>query len=469
MMDTNNPQNHARHQVGLTVALIILISAATLATGPIRESSAQADAPSWSYTGSLNIARVYHTATLLSDGKLLVAGGGNFFSGNAFHPLDSAELYDPVTGTWSITGSLKVPRSSHTATLLRDGKVLVVGGGGNDSIFDSAELYDPKEGKWRVTGSLNTARYFHTATLLENGKVLVAGGYDEVTDSLNTAELYDPDTGTWSFTGNLNTDSDGPPTATLLQNGEVLILRRFSAELYDPDTGTWSTISSLSRNIGFGHTATLLPDGRILVVGGEYGGPVNPAELYDPNTGTWSSTGPLNRARSNHTATLLPNGKVLVAGGVMYRVSGGLTFGVQLDNSELYDPDTGTWSFTSKLNDPRSHHTATLLPDGKALIVGGLPNGLNSVELGYNFAAVTPPTIIMASVSGKKMIIAGENFDDGAVILINGEEQKTRNDDQNPQTTLIGKKAGKRIKPGDRVQVRNPAGTLSEQFIFTGS
>lgn len=453
----------ARHAVVL--ALVGLFGASTLATGPIRPASARADASSWSYTGSLNTPRSYHTATLLSDGKILVAGGGSFL-GNAFHPLDSAELYDPVTGTWSITGRLKVPRNFHTATLLRDGRLLLVAGafGAN-----SAELYDPKKGKWSRTQSLQGARYGHTATLLGNGKLLVAGGYDELTDPINTAELYDPDTGTWSLTGNLNTDSDGPPTATLLQNGKVLILRRGeSPELYDPDAGKWSIISSPSRNIGFGHTATLLLDGRILLAGGEYLGPINSAELYDPNTGTWSSTGPLNTARSYHTATLLPNGKVLVAGGVVYRSSSGVTFGVQLANSELYDPDTGTWSFTSKLNDPRSGHTATLLPDGKVLIVGGLPNGLNTVELGYNFPAVAPPTIIMASVSGKKLIIAGENFEDGAVIVLNGKEQKTANDEQNPKTTLIGKKAGKKIRPGDTLQVRNPNGTLSQEFTFTG-
>jgi hypothetical protein len=469
MMHTNNSQNHAQRHVGLVLALVGLISAATPVTGPTRSASAQTDASSWSYTGSLNIARLYHTATLLSDGKILVAGGA---SGIDFDHLKSAELYDPVTETWRITGRLKVPRSFHTATLLRDGRVLVAGGARSGSA-GSAELYDPKEGKWRVTGRLNEPRFGHTATLLENGKVLLAGGYDELTDALNTAELYDPDTGTWSFTGNLNTPSDGPPTATLLQNGKVLILRRGAPELYDPDTGTWSTISSPSRHIGSGHTATLLPDGRVLLAGGEFIGPINPAELYDPNTGTWSSTGPLNRARFYHTATLLPNKKVLVAGGEIYRVSGGVTFGVQLDHSELYDPDTGTWSFTSKLNTPRSGHTATLLPEGKALIVGGLHNGLNSVEhsveLGYNFAAVTPPTIMMASVSGKSLIIVGENFDGGAVILINGEEQKTRNDDQQPLTTLIGKKAGKKIKAGDLLQVRNPGGSLSEEFTFTGS
>jgi hypothetical protein len=142
----------------------------------------------------------------------------------------------------------------------------------------------------------------------------------------------------------------------------------------------------------------------------------------------------------------------------------------------LYDPDTETWSFAGHFNTPRGSHTATILPDGKLLLVGGFwfPDGstsrsLASVELGNAFAAVTPPKITMASVAGKKLIVAGENFYPDSVILINGEEQKTRNDDQNPGTTLIGKKAGKKIKPGDRLQVRNPDGPLSEEFIFTGS
>ncbi|HSF24930.1 MAG TPA: kelch repeat-containing protein, partial [Blastocatellia bacterium] len=334
---------------------------------------------------------------------------------------------------------------------------------------------------WSVTGSLNTPRILHTATLLQNGKVLVAGGDDgkggEFSSPLHTAELYDPATGMWSFAGNLNAAIQ-EHTATLLQNGKVLVVGGYgsgsainNAEVYDPDTGTWSSVGSSSTNYRLYYSATLLADGRVLIVGGhDYGGGSlrKTVELYDPNTGRWSNTGQLNIRRMSHTATLLPNRKVLVAGGSLFS---------SLVTSELYDPDTGTWSFTDNLNTPRSDHTATLLPDGKVLIVGGLRSSagnsfsLDSVELGYNFAAVATPApyITMASVAGKRLWVEGENFVSGAVILINGEEQKTKNYALDPRSTLIGKKAGKKIKAGDKLQVRNPDGTLSEEFIFTGS
>ena len=386
----------------------------------------------WNVTGSLNTPRRSYTATLLPDGKVLVAGGENY-SGGHFQLFDSAELYDPATGKWNATGRLNGPRSVHAATLLKDGKVLIVGGYGSDL---GAELYDPQNERWSVTGGLNTPRLYHTATLLKNGKVLVVGPADAFfggeADPLDTAELYDPDTGVWSFTGNLNTALDSH-TATLLQNGKVLVLARTAAG--------------------------------------------SSAELYDPDTGEWNSTGHLNRARFNHTATLLPDGKVLVAGGWSH-VGNEFGYGFTLRSSELYDPDTETWSFAGDFNTPRASHTATILPDGKPLLVGGvwspgdgstISRLLDSVELGNTFAAVTPPKITMASVAGKKLIVVGENFNPDSVILINGEEQKTRNDDQNPRPTLIGKKAGKKIKPGDRLQVRNPDGPLSEEFIFTGS
>jgi hypothetical protein len=138
----------------------------------------------FSDTGSLNIPRFLHTATLLPNGKVLVAGGD---SGSG--ELSSAELYDPATGTWSATGSLNTARSQHTATLLPNGKVLVAGGEGPGGVLRSAELYDPISGTWSNTGN-GTARRVHTATLLPNGKVLVAGGQG-ISGNLTSADLYD--------------------------------------------------------------------------------------------------------------------------------------------------------------------------------------------------------------------------------------------------------------------------------------
>ncbi len=148
-----------------------------LGSGPLATLSTGDDPASgtWTLTGSLNTARYLHTATLLPNGMVLVAGGLD----SNLNALDSAELYDPASGTWTLTGSLNTARVAHTATLLPNGMVLVAGGFDTSlNALDSAELYDPASGTWTVTGSLNTARYYHTATLLSNGMVLVAGGLD---------------------------------------------------------------------------------------------------------------------------------------------------------------------------------------------------------------------------------------------------------------------------------------------------
>jgi N-acetylneuraminic acid mutarotase len=378
--------NHGRHRVGLILTLVGLIGAATLVLGPARLASAQAVAPSWSFTGNLNTAPFGHTATLLPNGKVLVAGG---FLDVTFCPCvtDAAELYNPATGTWTNTSNLVTSRGDHTATLLSDGSVLVAGGNdGSGSLLTlkTAELYDPATDSWSSAGNLNTARSGHTATLMPNGKVLVAGGERNGNGPLNSAELYDPATGTWSSTGNLNI-SRARHTATLLPGGKVLVAGGFvnpatgqvtnSAELYDPATGTWSTTGNLNTGRAH-HTATLLAGsgGKVLVAGGFSCAPpsqtcsaLNSAELYDPATGTWSSTGNLNSGRADgHTATLLLSGKVLVAAGAF-------------DNSELYDPATGTWSNTATLNAARRFHTATLLLNGKVLVAGG--SGDNTAEL----------------------------------------------------------------------------------------
>ena len=293
----------------------------------------------WTETGSLATARYFHTATLLPNGKVLVAGGSNFTSGI----LASAELYDPASGSWTATGSLVTERGGHTATLLPNGKVIVAAGyDGSFNPLASAELYDPESGTWTATGSLANARFSHRAALLPNGKVLVAGGDDGIVRSLASAELYDPESGTWTATGSLAT-ARREHTATLLPGGKVLVAggrgifggSLASAELYDPASGTWTTTGSLATARDNGHTATLLPSGKVLVAGGQNisSDLLASAELYDPASGSWTATGSLNTARVFHTATLLPSGQVLAAGG-----SGAF---IPLASAELYVSDAG--------------------------------------------------------------------------------------------------------------------------------
>ena len=381
-----NKRKHIRHAVVLILAVASLINC----TAPFSASSglayAQAAAPSWSYTGGLNTPRSGHTATLLPNGKVLVTGGSN-----ADGILASAELYNPSTGTWSPTGNLNAPRIYHSATLLQNGKVLVAGGWANSCCQElpdtTAELYDPATGLWGLTGNLNARRVADTATLLSNGKVLFAGGYYS-----KSAELYNPETGTWSFTGNL-LGPRGGHAATLLRDGKVLVVggcgdeecffELGSAELYDPNTGAWSNTGGLSTSRYYGFTITTLPNGGVLLVGGACcfsSTTLRSAHLYNPATGQWSDTGNLLSGRYLATATLLPSGQVLVAGG--YSNNPGPSNYV--NSAELYDPATGNWHQTASLNTERSGHTATLLLNGKVLVVGGgsgSNNLLQSAEL----------------------------------------------------------------------------------------
>jgi N-acetylneuraminic acid mutarotase len=341
--------------------------------------------------GALNAALDGQTATLLPNGLVLVAGG---YNGSY---LQSAELYDPATGSWTMTGSLNIPRTSHTATLLPSGQVLVAGGINQYGAVQSAELYDPPTARWYTgpPGLMNAARYNHTATLLPNGLVLVAGGLGTSGVSLNSAETYNPVTETWTadtYTMNVARELH---TATLLPSGFVLVAAGFqtsggvtaAAELYNPANGVWSPTGTMTT-ARVSHTATLLPNGLVLVAGGWAGHilhDTSTAELYNPATGSWTTTGSLNLRRQNHTATLLPDGLVLVTGG-----NGNNQSGSNIAMAELYNPATSNWTVTCSLNTGRENHTATLLANGFVLVAGGIGSSyLSSAEV-YPISSAPP-------------------------------------------------------------------------------
>lgn len=318
--------------------------------------------------GSMTIARSGHTATLLADGRVLIASG----AGDA-----STEIYDPSTGVFTVTGSMSTPRHGASATLLADGRVLIVGGNPLGAMLPSAELYEPASGRFVTTGSLSYPRSGHTAILLSNGKVLILGGYGASGyPEVAPAEIYDPDTGIFTPTGPYagNGGCDFCTPSAKLADGRVLFPQQNQAQLYDPAA---STFSLTGRMIDDHNAATLLVTGKVLFAGGEDDfGRKSDAEVYDPGAGVFSSTGDMLSKRSGHTLTLLPDGKVLAAGGETDLCNAGFCyFAGTLATAELYDPLSGAFSATGNMLEAREGHTATLLNDGTVLLTGGVAYG----------------------------------------------------------------------------------------------
>ena len=367
---------------GLPLALALSALALNLSgPSPVQAQTFTSDSP-------MLVARWNHTATLLTNGLLLIAGGttANVYPDNPMRATNCAELYNPATGISTLTGFMTDAQATHIAILLTNGLVLVAGGRNDGGgILSRAELYDPNAGTWADTGYLNQDRSSFAAVLLPNGKVLVVGGYSSNGD-ISSAEIYDPVTAVWTNAAPMNYTADSQ-TATLLPNGKVLVAGGSfnggvltNAILYNPTNNTWTNTSPLNVARA-AHVATLLPNGKVLVVGGEYSGS---AEVYDPSVGTWTLVAPMNEGHGYPTATLLPNGQVLVLGG-----------GPGQTSAELYNPTNNTWTYTGSLNVGRVFHTAILVSQGQVVVAGGDASDYNGPALAdietYNQAVQFSP------------------------------------------------------------------------------
>lgn len=282
---------------------------------------------SWQTVTPPHTARAYPVVVALADGRVLVAGGARDKS-----PLTSSELFNPATGSWSTGPAMTTPRSDFAGVRLADGSVLVVGGATTRTAGPatrSAEIYDPAANRWTATAPMHVARAYPTATLLPDGRVLVVGGTTTFAQSgqvLASAELFDPSSGTWTDTGPMVVPAYGH-SAARLPNGDVLVVGGWSstdasaraiatAQLYDPRSNTWSATSPMGTARADARLL-LLRDGRALVVGGlsaSYGALAS-VEAYDSATTAWSTLPSTAVAEWWGTLALLPSGNVLLAGG----------------------------------------------------------------------------------------------------------------------------------------------------------
>jgi hypothetical protein len=324
--------------------------------------------------------RAAHTATLISDKKVLIAGG--FVDGG--RSIASTEVYDASTRNFAPAPEMSVARASHSATMLKNGKILIAGGF-NGEYLDSAELFDPSTNRFEKAGKMVAPRSGHVAMLLNDGTVLLAGGVGTGWTFLSSAEIYDPRTNRFAPTSSMMTERESH-TASLLNDGRVLITgghkgRRAaitiyrSAEMYDPKLKTFSPVGDLTTK-RHKHEAVVLDDGRVLVIGGsdeqDGAGAYRNCEVYDPQTKTFRSvtqTMVKSRYKLQGSVVRLPDGKILIGGGS--------------DQAEIFDPKTSTFQLAEgPMGSNRLFSTATLLANGEVLIVGGYHTGSNNVSNG---------------------------------------------------------------------------------------
>ena len=348
----------------VTVSKLGALAVFSVMIGPASPTTKSED--SIEHVATLHTARAAHTATTLRSGQVLIVGGMATGGGG----LDAVELFNPARNTIQQLSSLAERRAGHTATMLPDGRVLIAGGYNGDYLR-SIEIFDPVTTRFRPAGSLTEARSGHTATLLPDGRVLIVGGIGPGWTFLRSAEVYAPATG--------RSEPVGPMT--------------------------------MPRD---SHTATLLTDGRVIVIGGHRGRRENmevysSAEVFSPQTGRFEAAGALTTARHKHDAIRLPDGRVLVVGGA------DRTDRLHYETTEIYSPGTATFERGPSMRHRRYKiaGTSVLLPNGDVLITSGartaelLDHGTKTfrevagpLPEAYRFAAAAP-------LQGGDVLIAG--------------------------------------------------------------
>jgi hypothetical protein len=341
----------------------------------------------WELLPPMSVARLDFTATLMTEGRVLIVGGRTqpFAYAPSGSPTAQVEIFDPATKRFSAAASLGVARSGHTATLLPSGKVLVAGGDGGG--LGTAEIYDPSSGGWTATAPMNYRRTDHAAALIAFGKVLVTGGSASTYIGISPggsaaaklpAEIYDPSADQWSTVATPAFDRPVRPTATVLRDGRVLVVggqymwnspdeAKESSEIYDPIFNTWTaTTPEVRTGARQFHTATLLSSGRVLVAGGMRDlHATGFAVVYDPASDSWTQLPNMNGNRCGQGAQLLSSGRVLVVGG-------GCGWPDQAGSAEELDPAANRWFSVATLQNPRGSIQLIALANGDVLAAGGM-------------------------------------------------------------------------------------------------
>jgi hypothetical protein len=361
--------------------------------GPPRDLGSQPDASKpdgpkpaaqWKPVQGSAPALAYHTATRLQDGTVLVVGGLAIAGGKTSACKKAAHLYDPVKNVFSTAPDLKGARYHHTATLLKDGRVLVAGGRDDQGSLSTVELYDPKQKAWTAGPSLSEARSYHRATPLADGRVLLSGGRNS-SGRLASLSLIDAAATSWSSPLTTLSQARDLHAAALLTNGKLLVAGGFdgtkyldSLEIYDPATGTLTTLTDKLNTARINASAHLLKDGRVLITGGYCSCSPTGDDLYDPVANKLQTISHPGGVRGHHAAAPLADGRVVITGGLL----GGGTPAAIKTAVVFSTAGGGGWSSLPAMAASRFRHTATTLADGSVLVVGGQGSSLTSDTVG---------------------------------------------------------------------------------------